>query len=427
MKVVEVEKKSLAYNCGIKPGDNIISINNHKIEDILDYRFFSADEILNLKLKRNDREIEKVIEKEYDKNIGVVFEPMKIKRCCNKCIFCFIEQNPPGMRKEIYIKDEDYRLSFLYGNYITMSNLKEKELKKIVDLRLSPIYISVHALDVAIRKKLLGLKKDDRILEKIEYLAENKIEMHGQIVLCPCINDGKILKKTVFKLFEFYPYFNTVAVVPVGLTKHRRNLPKIRPVNKTLASCVMKDVLKWQKYFEKRTRKKFVYLSDEFYIQTGKEFPPYDDYDDFKQIENGVGLARYFINEIKCLEKNLPEKLEKKLNIGLVTGVLSENLIKKYFKAVLEKIKNVNVFVYLVKNRFFGESVKVSGLISGTDIYEAIKDENKIDIFILPPDCTNHNDRFIDDMSLYDLCSKIESIIMIYSKDNLLKFLRGWK
>ena len=427
MKIINVKKSSLASRLGIKAGDELTSINGKRIDDILDFRFYSADEYLIFKIIRNGKTKEYLIEKEYDEELGIVFEQMKFKRCGNKCIFCFIDQNPPEMRKQIYFKDEDYRLSFLYGNYITLTNIKQKEIKKIIDLKLSPLYISVHAIDTDVRKRLLGIKRDDEILKKIKYLTDNSIRLHGQIVLCPGINDGNVLKKTVFTLFQFYPNFESVAVVPVGLTKYREKLEKIKQVDRTIAEDTLRQVKDWQKTFKKKSGSNFVFLSDEFYILSGRNFPKYEEYEDFKQIENGVGLSRYFINELSKFRRKLPKKINKKVNLGIITGKQAEGIIKKHLVPVFNRYDNIMIEMFPVINSFYGESVKVSGLLAGKDIYEVIKNEKDIDLFLLPPNCLNLDDYFIDDMSFKTLQESLNSKIMLFDEEKLINYFKGIK
>ncbi|MFC1726008.1 DUF512 domain-containing protein [candidate division KSB1 bacterium] len=427
MKIIDIEKETIADFAGLKTGDNLVEINGHDIDDIIDFKFHSADENIELVVIRNGEKIGYDIEKDFNENLGLTFESMRFKHCGNKCIFCFVDQNPAGMRKEIYFKDEDYRLSFLFGNYVTLTNIRKKDLKKIVQLRLSPLYISVHAIDNEVRKKLLDLKKDDDLSGKISFLADNKIEMHGQIVLCPGINDGEILKQTISGLFKYYPYFSTIAVVPVGLTKHRGALHQIKPVTKDIASEIIDFIMEKQKYYKRKTGDNFVYLSDEFYILTDRDFPGYEDYDGFKQIENGVGLTRYFINEIDVIKKQLPSESAVDINIGIITGFQAINIIKEYFLPMLNDIKNVNAYVYPVKNEFFGDSVKVSGLLAGNDIKKEILSHKEIDLFLLPPNCLNHDDKFIDDLKYCDLEKAVSSKIMIFDDVKLKKYLESPK
>jgi len=323
---------------------------------------------------------------------------------------------PPGLRKSLYFKDEDYRLSFLYGNYITLSNLTEKDIKRTIKLKLSPLYVSIHAIDKKIRNMMLGRKKDDFFLRKMKKLLNGGITLHGQIVLCPGINDGKVLEKTVFALAEFFPKLRTIAVVPVGLTKHRENLPDLTRVTKNHAQNIIRKVTQWQKEIRKKTGDNFIYLSDEFYLLAGEKLPEYSDYGDFWQIENGVGMVRNLLRIFEDEKTDFLEILPERKKVLFLTGTLFYPVLVKNIVPVLNDIKNLTIDVRDVSNSLFGEMVTVSGLLSGNDIQKTIeKEPGAYDLIVLPPDCINDNNVFPDNISLAYLNKKYNNNIMVFN------------
>jgi putative radical SAM enzyme (TIGR03279 family) len=335
-----------------------------------------------------------------------------------------VDQLPKGLRKSLYFKDEDYRLSFLHGNFITLTNLSDDDIKRIIKQRISPLYVSVHTTDENLRKTMLGNPKIPELLPLIEKLAKNRIELHTQIVLCPGINDGDNLKKTGFDLAGFYPYVRSLAVVPVGLTRFRENLPRIRSVTKPYSKEIIKQTKKWQKQFRDKFRENFVYLSDEFFLKAGIDIPEARYYDDFFQIENGVGLVRKFIDDFKTSSYLLPDKLKRKTEITLVTGKLSAQFIRKITNDKIKRIKNFKVKIVEVKNNFFGSMVTVSGLLSGQDIIQSLKKEKILgEIILLSPNCVNTDDKFLDNLTPQDLQRRFKRKVILGSYDFVNTFL----
>ncbi|MCB0279265.1 MAG: DUF512 domain-containing protein, partial [Calditrichaeota bacterium] len=312
MRIISIDKESIAEEIGILPEDRLISINGHKIEDKLDYQFYAADEELDIVIQRGDEQIEFEVERDFEDELGLNLEAMKFRICGNNCVFCFVYQNPDGMRPALYIKDEDYRLSFLYGNYTTLTNATKKHLNKIVEQHLSPQYVSVHATDHEVRKLLLGIKFDDHLLEKIQFLTENNIDIHGQIVLCPEINDGDILHKTITDLLHFFPYFRSLAIVPLGLTKYREGLMKLRAPDTDYSRRFISEIDSIRDRLIKSKNDPFVYLADEWYINAELPMPETDYYFENYQVENGVGLCREFINSIEEQSENFPIALKER-------------------------------------------------------------------------------------------------------------------
>jgi putative radical SAM enzyme (TIGR03279 family) len=405
VKIVNIEKKSEADKAGIKKGDSLISINGNTVEDAIDFNYYFADEPLELVLEGKNG-IYKAKFRSAGSN-GIEVEGLKIKHCGNNCVFCFINQNPKGMRKTIYVKDEDYRFSFLYGNYFTLTKITQKELDRIVKMRLSPLYISVHAINNEVRKKLLGVKKDDELLEKMKYLTANGIELHTQIVLCPGYNDGKVLEETITTLRQFHPMVRSVAVVPVGLTGHRENLPAIEPVSKELAEKTVKLISKFNKKYKKEIDTNFVFAADEFYLKSGTECPDEDYYEDYLQYEDGVGMVRNFIERFKESIEFIPDKIAEKASVTIVTGGLFYPVMKEIVLPEMKKVKNLTVKLIKADNKLFGRSVTVAGLLGGADIISAVgKAEYENDTLLIPSTCLNYDGRFLDDLTIDDLTKK---------------------
>ena len=374
MKIVKIKENSLAQEIGLSEGDQLIKINGERVLDHLDYEFRIADENVILDFKINGQLSQVEVEKDYDDDLGVEFEEMKIRKCGNDCVFCFVDQNPKNMRDGIYFRDGDYRMSYLYGHYITMTNMSKKELKRIVDQKLSPLYISVHATDVDLRRRLLLYKwgKDDFLLKKVKYLIDNGIELHGQIVLIPNMNDGNHLKKTASDIYEFFPKFKTLSIVPVGLTRHRDGLPELNYVNNNYAKKLFDEYPSLNKQFPGK-KSPFLLLSDEWYILANKPFPPKEYYGEYDLIENGVGQFRDFIDRFKEESLNFPKEIKNPTKISIVTSTLVYDIFTNLVKPILEKIKNLKVNFYKIENNFFGDSVTVAGLLTGKDIISQLK------------------------------------------------------
>ncbi|MGB8657243.1 MAG: DUF512 domain-containing protein [Candidatus Zixiibacteriota bacterium] len=419
MKIKSIANDSVASRYDISVGDAILEINGHPVNDVIDYKFFSSDHRLKLKLMtKNDRIVLVSVRKQPDEDLGLEFCETRYRRCANNCIFCFVHQLPKGLRKALYFKDEDFRLSFLHGNFVTLTNTSDGDVDRIIRQRLSPLYISVHVTDEELRKKMVSNDRIPEIMPLIRRLAEGRIEMHTQIVLCPGINDGPQLERSVRELSAYYPFVKSLALVPVGLTKFREKLPKIRPIDKTYSRRVIRLVEKWQKSFRERWNCGFVYAADEFFAKGGVDFPETEYYDEFHQIENGVGMAKQFIDQFESKQKLLPDKLKKSLTITMVTGVSAFRLIKQIVEEKLNSISGFKIRPVVVKNNFFGHSVTVTGLLTGVDIVNALnKRKNLGQVILLPPNCLNEDGLFLDDLEPADLERELDRQVIVGSYD----------
>ena len=378
-KIYMVEPGSIAEEAGIEAGDILLSINEKDIKDIFDLRYYQAAEELLLEIEKPDGEIWEIeIEKDEEDDLGLGFEDSLIdgaKSCTNKCIFCFIDQLPKGMRETVYFKDDDSRLSFLTGNYVTLTNVTNEELNRIINYRMSPINVSVHTTDPNLRKFMLGNRFAGDVLDKIKLLTDSGIEVNCQIVLCRNINDKDELERTIGDLAKLVPGINSISIVPVGISRHRENLFELLPFDKESSYQVIEQVKIWQDRLLEEKGTRLVYLSDEFYINADVELPHYKDYEGFPQIENGVGMAASFIKEVKdALRKKKTGAFDEKRYISIATGRLVHKIILQLVEEIKSRFPELEVRVYDIRNDFFGPNVTVSGLLTGQDISAQLKD-----------------------------------------------------
>jgi len=402
-KIEYIVPQSPAHRAGIQSGDKILSINRNPIKDALDLMFFGDEEFLKIIIERNGNKMSFIVQKN-EEPLGIQVEPFRIKRCRNRCLFCFVDQLPKGLRKSLYIKDEDYRASFLYGNYITLTNLTKNDYERIKKLRLSPLYISVHATDPEIRNSLIGNFDALPVMVELKKLAKMKIRMHTQVVLCPGINDGSVLERTITDLYKLYPYISSIAIVPVGLTKYHKN--GLLPVTKEKAEEVIKIVETFQKRFHRKHGVSFVYLADEFYIKAAQNFPALHIYDDFPQLENGVGMVPLFMDKAMTLQ--IPSMKFKKRFVSF-TGISFYSYLSQFIEKL--KKKNIAFDVYPLKNNLFGETVTVTGLLTGEDIIKGLVSYVETGDVLLIPDVTmkDSENMFIDSLKMQD----VEKVLQI--------------
>lgn len=390
--VSQVVSGGVADRLGIKPGDRIVAINDQKIEDLIDLLLLTAqDEITVIWESDGQRYKSDSLIDASQSGLGLQFESAVfngIRPCRNKCLFCFVDQEPSGLRRTLYIKDDDYRLSFLQGAYVTLTNLSEDDWNRILNLRLSPIYISVHSVNPEIRGKLLGLPGPAPIMPALRRLLDHNIEVHCQIVVCRGINDGDALQESISELARCAPGIASLAIVPVGLTRHRKGLPALQAFEKDSAHAVLEIVHALQEQFLKELGTRFVFAADEWYIKAAVPFPVDEEYEEYPQIANGVGLATRFLTDLEESGSLLPQAMTNKTRIWLITGVSSTAILRQA-AARLNQISNLQAIVLPVENSFFGKTVTVTGLLTGSDIGHALAATN-IDThdFVFIPDIT---------------------------------------
>lgn len=415
--IKSVNKGSIADSLGILPGDIVIKIDDNEIEDIFDYQFMTLADELVLTILRGDEEWEYEIEKGENEDIGLVFENGLMdnyRRCSNNCIFCFIDQMPPGMRDTLYFKDDDSRLSFLQGNYITLTNLSEKDLGRIVRYNLSPVNVSIHTMNPELRCRMLGNRFAGSSLQKLNVLADAGIEMNGQVVLCKGINDGKELEFTISELMKYIPSFRSLSVVPVGLSKYRDGLFHLEPFEKDDCAEVIDIIEGYQKQCMEKYGIHFVHASDEFYLTAGRSMPEADRYDGYLQLDNGVGMIRSFIDERdEQIEKRMQDGSFDKdhggKHITLVTGVLAYPIISESARMVEERANGLKIDVYAIRNDFFGERITVSGLLTGQDIIAQLKGRDLGDEIRLPESVVRAGtDVFLDDIKVSEVSDALQ-------------------
>lgn len=386
--ISKVKQGSIAEEMELEQGDLLVSINGQPVKDLIDYRYLAADEFLEIRIKKkNGEEWILEVEKDFDEELGLDFDRAifdSMQTCQNRCLFCFVDQMPPGVRKTLYVKDDDYRLSFLQGNFVTLTNLSDDALKRIAEMRLSPLFVSVHTTNPDLRVKMLNNKKAANILDQLRFLKESGIIVHTQIVLCPGINDDEELERTIGDLIELWPAVRSIAVVPVGLTKYRDGLSLLRQITAEEAGRLIDRMKPLQEKLRDKYGVTLVYLSDEFYLIAGRPIPPVEYYDEFEQLENGIGLVRLLYENFKEIEKEIPKEVLPPQRVTLITGYLGEKALQPLVKK-FGKVKGLSLTVKMVENKFFGKDVTVTGLLTGSDILASYKDETvNSDLLILP-------------------------------------------
>ncbi len=401
---------SIAEEIGLCRGDRIIKINGSKINDVLDYRFLSCDEELELEILHADGEAEIIDVYTGYEDLGIEFENSLMdtpKSCRNKCIFCFIDQLPKGMRETVYFKDDDARLSFLQGNYITLTNLNDKDIDRIIKMRISPVNVSVHTTNPELRKMMLGNRFAGKLYPIMQRLAENKIHMNCQIVLCPDINDGDELERTLNELGALAPYVTSISAVPVGLSAHREGLYPLKPYTRESAAAVIKQIENKQKEFHRKYGSSLIYASDEFYLMAGIGLPCEKEYEGYPQIENGVGLITSMEGEFtRALCEIKPRKMNR--HVSIATGELAYDFICSLSRRLEKHCEGMKIDVYGIKNNFFGGGVNVSGLVCACDIYEQLKNSNLGEALYIPASMLRADDEiFLDDVTLGELENKL--------------------
>jgi len=394
LRVLSVEPGSLAERIKLKAGDEIHQLNGKPLLDAIDFQFNAANIGRRTTIQTQDRKIT-FVRREWE-SFGLEFEPIEPMTCKNQCVFCFVHQNPKNVRRSLHIKDEDYRLSFLFGNYLTLTNVNEAEMQRIIEQRLSPLYVSVHATEPELRKRLLGIDEYDGFMAKMERLASAGIQMHGQVVLCPGLNDGIHLERTIDDLLKLYPNVASVAVVPVGLTDHRQNLPLLRPFTPEYALDLIRHVTPIQRKLKREIGTPFAFLGDEIYIMAQAEIPPATHYADFPQMENGVGMVRTFLTQFSAAIRMKPAGT---VRATICTG----RVFYPYLKDCVDRL-GMDLKTVPVESKFWGSGIGVAGLLTGSDFITALKGNVYGDFVVLPSECMVGDDYlFLDDLTIKDV------------------------
>jgi putative radical SAM enzyme (TIGR03279 family) len=425
--IQDVEKGGIAENAGIKPGDILLKIDKTPISDVIDLMFCSSDSIRSIQFIHKGRKgAVRIPLSARSHPLGIKINDFRPRSCNNRCVFCFVHQLPPGLRKSLYFKDEDYRLSFLCGNYITAANLSEKDIRRIISQRLSPLYISVHATDRKLRMKLLGNDKIPDILPLLHRFKRQDIRFHVQIVLIPGWNDGKALQETLCDLESLHPALLSVAIVPVGLTAHRKNLPVLQPVTREYAREFLNIMKSRRERLEESYGRNFLFLSDEFYLLAGRRPPAYSQYDDIPQLENGVGMVADFYRGFASALRRLPLKIRPARKAALVTGLLGKKVLERFAKR-LNTINGLDLQILVVPSKLLGEGITVSGLMAGRDIIDVLRNHPGFDRYILPENCLNPDGVFLDDLTPSDIQKKTGCHIVVASgrASDLIPYLVG--
>lgn len=433
VKINGVKKKSLCDVKGIKAGDELLKINGKEIMDVLDFDFYMAEQNVTMTFKCGDGKYKVV--KTQSTDCGLEFETYlmdKQQHCKNKCIFCFIDQLPKGLRPSLYFKDDDSRLSFLFGNYITLTNISEHEVERIIDMHISPVNVSVHTMNPELRVKMMKNKNAGESLKILKRFADAGIKMNTQLVLCPGINDGDELRRSIEELSALYPSVQSIAAVPVGITKFRDGLEKLEPYNKETAGETIDIIEEYSQKFRKEFGIGLCYPADEFFIKAEREIPSVEYYDGFPQFDNGVGMVRSFTDDFLDEMEYCNETPSYK-KVTMATGADFYPFLNELCKKAEEKY-NIKIQVKKIVNHFFGETITVSGLVTGIDLYEQLKDSELGEYLLLPSsmisDYTNHTEnknKFLDDMTIEELEERLNTKIILTNGDGgqVLKDILG--
>lgn len=427
VQITEVAAHSRAAKHGVQSGDVLHSINGHEIQDVLDYRFFLAEREVTLSLSRGEETYTVSIRKQEYDDIGLSFEtPLMDKKhtCENKCVFCFIDQNPGGMRDSIYFKDDDSRLSFLHGNYITMTNLKPRDIQRIIDMRISPVNVSVHTTNPQLRVQMMKNKHAGEVLAYLKMLADAGISIRGQIVLCKGLNDGHELDRTMHDLTAYYPSLDSVSVVPAGLTGHRQNLYPLEPFTLEECASVIKQVTAFGDQCIEKYGERIFYPADEFYVKSKTPLPKYEFFGEYTQIENGVGMLSSFMYEFLCsLDTLTEEEKQTRRCVSVATGEAAAEMIQDLSDRLCEACPNLKIYVYPIKNNFFGGEVTVTGLLTGKDIAQQLQDKPLGEALLLSRNVLrSEGDLFLCGMTPDELSEGLH-ISLIFNQDDGGDFL----
>ncbi len=413
MRIKEIDPQSPFFGY-VREGYEVKSVNGQPVLDAIDFRYKTTDEQVRIVFAdKKGEEIVFEIEDDFPGDLGLVLDDGRVMVCDNNCIFCFVHQQPKGMRRALYVKDEDYRLSFTHGNFVTLTNVTDEQIERIIEQRLSPLYVSVHATDDKLRRCMLKNEKIAPILPRLRHLIEKGISIHTQCVLCPEINDGANLEKTIDELSALYPGVASLAVVPVGLTKYRKKLPDLRKYTADEAASVIDFIERRQRGFLKKQGSRFVWVADEFYVEANRSFPKHSEYEDMPQFENGVGMAREFIITFNRRRVGL-SRLKSKRRVLALTGESAYPFLSAEILPYVREYLKLDLDFQAVQNRFWGDMVTVSGLLTGDDLLSHVRSSGVgYDAVMLPPNCLNDDDLFLDDMSVEEFKGELGREVII--------------
>ncbi len=434
-KISRVLPDSIASEIGFEPGDAIVSINQTQPRDLIDYRFLCSDEYLELEVMDHEGDLHQIeIEKDYDDDLGLEFETALFDgliQCNNNCPFCFIDQQPPGKRASLYFKDDDYRLSFLYGSYLTLTNLTEKEWRRIEQMRLSPLFVSIHATEPDIRTRLLKNNRGGLIMSQLEWFQERRLQIHAQVVVCPGINDGVHLERTILDLASFHqgdtPAVASAAIVPVGLTRFRNGEDELVPVSQEKAREVIKQVQQLQDKFKQQFGSTFAWLADEWFLIARQEIPAESHYEDYPQIGNGVGSIRLFLKQFQATAKEmLPTAIKQPRKFTWVVG----NAVEQAFKplvAQLNEVEGLEINLVALNSQYWGQEITVTGLLTGQDLLRGLPNQDLGSGILLPSLMLKHDDtKFLDDLTVTDVSQQLGvSIFPVNGVEELIRHCTG--
>lgn len=421
-KIISIMPGSPASKTNIQVGDTLLLINGHRINDVLDYKFYGYDENCCIRLQNShNQEYEVSVKKEAGRDLGLEFETYlmdKPRRCSNNCIFCFIDQMPSGMRPTLYFKDDDSRLSFLLGNYVTMTNLSEDDIQRIIDMRISPLRVSVHATEPEVRKKMLGNRHAGSCFEKLQKFNDAGIKIQAQIVLCPGINDGKHLDHSLQDLLSLCPNLTSVSIVPVGLTKYREGLFPLQPVTSEEARTVIHQVEEIAEICYRKYGHRTFYCSDEFYLKANLPFHDSEYYEGFEQLENGIGMIPLFKDEFFSALSFPDDPAEKEFTLSIATGLASYEMIREAAASIESKWPNLHILVYPIQNDFFGPMITVSGLIVGMDMIHQLQNKELGSVLLIPENVLRHGETvFLDDVTIDQLSESLNVPVLSVPND----------
>ena len=425
MTIQGVKRRSYAQKAGVLAGDELLAVNGHSLTDVFDYRFYTAELDVSLSLCRDGKPFEVFIRKKREEDeLGLEFATalMDEKRSCrNGCVFCFIDQLPKGMRSSLYFKDDDTRLSFLHGNYVTLTNLTERDVERIIEMHMSPVNVSIHTTDPALRVQMMKNKRAGEVLSYLKRFADAGLVIRGQIVLCKGLNDGEYLQKSMEDLANLFPALDSVSIVPVGLTDHREGLYPLSPFSKEDAEAVIEQVHAFAEAFQKKHGSRLFFLADEFYLKAQKPLPNEEDYEGYPQLDNGVGMLRSLWQEVEFSIKHMSLKPCKRARrVSIATGLAAAPMLKDVAALCMKNDPRLSIEVFAIENRFFGKNITVAGLLTGKDITEQLAGKDLGDVLLISKNALRAGENvLLDDMTTNDIARRLSVKVVPVGEDGM--------